>query len=113
MYNTCMEVKKQSRKRRSDSNHAVYAITNLVTGEYYIGITVCSGSVNRALKVRFQKHVRRAVTENKVWALCNSIREFGAEAHRVDFIEKVRGRRPAHARERELIREFDPALNTH
>lgn len=101
------------RKRRQDSNHAVYTITNLVTGEYYIGITVCSGSVPRALKVRFQKHVRRAVTENKDWSLCVSIREYGAEAHRVDFVEKVRGRKPAHALERELIREYAPALNSH
>ena len=106
-----METKK--RKRRQDSNHAVYCITNVLTGDYYIGITVCSGSVNRALKVRFQKHVRRAVTENKVWALCNSIREYGAEAHTIEFIEKIRGRKPAHARERELIYELNPALNTH
>ena len=108
-----MEIKKPSRKRRQDSNHAVYTITNLVTGDYYIGITVCSGSVKRALKVRFQKHVRRAVTEGKVWALCNSIREYGADVHRVDFVETVRGRKPAHARERELIRADAPALNSH
>jgi hypothetical protein len=108
-----MEVKKPSRKRRQDSNHAVYTITNLVTGDYYIGITVCSGSINRALKVRFQKHIRRALTEEKVWALCNSIREYGPEMHVVEFVEKVRGRKPAHARERELIREYAPALNTH
>jgi len=108
-----MEIKKPSRKRRQDSNHAVYTITNLVTGDYYIGITVCSGGIKRALKVRFQKHVRRAVTEEKVWALCNSIREYGAEMHAVEFVEKVRGRKPAHARERELIREYAPALNTH
>ena len=101
------------RKRRSDTNHAVYTITNVVTGEYYIGITVISGGVARSLKIRFQKHVRRAVTENKSWALCESIREFGAEQHRVDFVEKVRGRKPAHARERELIREYTPELNTH
>ena len=108
-----MEIKKPSRKRRQDSNHAVYTITNLVTGDYYIGITVCSGSVKRALKVRFQKHIRRAVTENKSWALCNSIREFSSEMHVVEFVEKIRGRKPAHARERELIREYAPALNTH
>jgi hypothetical protein len=112
-YNTCMEIKKPLRKRRQDSNHAVYTITNLVTGDYYIGITVCSGSVKRALKVRFQKHVRRAVTEGKMWALCNSIREFGPETHTVEFVEKIRGRKPAHARERELIRAYTPALNTH
>jgi len=45
MYNTCMELKKQSRKRRQDTNHAVYCITNTVTGEQYIGITVCGNQV--------------------------------------------------------------------
>jgi len=108
-----MEVKKPSRKRRQDCNHAVYTITNQVTGDYYIGITVCSGSIKQALKVRFQKHVRRAVTENKVWALCHSIREYGADLHVVDFVEKIRGRKPAHARERELIHAYAPALNSH
>ena len=103
----------KARRRRQDSNHAVYTITNLVTGEYYIGITVCSGSIKQALKVRMQKHVRRAVTEGKVWALCNSIRTYGAEQHVIEFVEKIRGRKPAHARERELIREYAPALNTH
>ena len=109
----CYNTNMKTRKRRQDSNHAVYTITNLVTGDYYIGITVCSGSIKRALKVRFQKHIRRAVTENKSWALCNSIREYGSEMHTVEFVEKIRGRKPAHARERELIREYAPALNTH
>jgi hypothetical protein len=108
-----MELKKQSRKRRQDSNHAVYCITNTVTGEQYIGITVCGNQVRRALKIRIQKHVRRALTENKVWDLCHSIREYGSENHVYGLLEIVRGRKPAHARERELIREFNPALNTH
>ena len=108
-----MEVKKQSRKRRQDTKHAVYCITNTVTGEQYIGITVCGQQVQRALKVRIQKHVRRALTEDKVWALCHSIREYGVEAHVYGLLEVVRGRKPAHARERELIRKFAPALNTH
>ena len=30
-----------------------------------------------------------------------------------EVLEIVRGRKPAHARERELIRQFNPALNTH
>ncbi len=101
-----------TRKRRNDCNHAVYTITNTVTGEYYIGITVCSGSIKKALKVRMQKHVRRALTENKDWTLCKSIRKHGAEAHVMEFVEKVRGRLNAHARERELIAEYQPALNT-
>lgn len=106
-------MKKQSRKRRQDTRHVVYCITNTVTGEQYVGITVCGQQVRRALKVRMQKHVRRAVTENRAWALCESIREHGADSHTYGVLEFVRGRKPAHARERELIREFQPALNTH
>ena len=108
-----MEVKKQSRKRRQDTKHVVYCITNTDTQEQYIGITVCGQQVRKALRVRIQKHVRRAVTENKTWALCESIRTHGPEAFTYGVVELVRGRKPAHARERELIREFAPALNTH
>ena len=103
----------QLRKRRQDTKHAVYVITNTVTNEQYIGITVCGQAVRRALKVRVQKHIRRALTENKSWALCESIRKYGAESFTYGLVELVRGRKPAHARERELIREFNPALNTH
>jgi len=108
-YNTNM----MKRKRRQDTRHAVYCITNSVTGDQYIGITVCGQQVRRALKIRIQKHVRRALTENKVWALCNSIREHGVESHTYGVLEFVRGRKPAHARERELIRAYSPALNSH
>jgi hypothetical protein len=108
-----MEMQKRTRKRRQDTRHAVYCITNTVTGAQYIGITVCGGAVKKALKVRVQKHIRRALTEGKDWELCKSIRKYGAEAHTYGLIEIVRGRKPAHARERELIREFNPALNSH
>jgi len=104
---------KATRKRRQDTKHVVYVITNTVTQEQYIGITVCGQQVRRALKIRMQKHIRRAVTENKNWGLCESIREHGVEAFTYGIVEFVRGRKPAHARERDLIREFAPALNTH
>ena len=102
----------KSRKRRQDTRHAVYCITNTVTGEQYIGITVCGGQVKQALKVRIQKHVRRALTEGKDWGLCHSIRDHGVENHTYGLLEVVRGRKPAHARERELIAQYTPALNT-
>ena len=108
-----MMLEKPKRKRRQDTRHAVYLITNSVTGGQYIGITVCGANVKKALKVRIQKHIRRALTENKDWNLCRSIREHGAEAHTYSLIEVVRGRKPAHARERELIRQYNPALNSH
>lgn len=108
-----MEVKKQARKRRQDTKHVVYVITNTVTSEQYIGITVCGQKVAKALRVRMQKHIRRAVTENKDWGLCESIRAYGVAAFTYGIVEFVRGRKPAHARERELIRAYAPALNTH
>jgi hypothetical protein len=100
------------RKTRSDRNHAIYVITNVVTTEQYIGVTVCSGNVKKALKVRIQKHVRRALTENKDWALCENIRNHGVEAFTYGLVETVRGKADAHARERELTRQFAPTLNT-
>ena len=99
------------RKARQDRNHAVYMLMNTKTGEYYIGITVCGQEVKKALKVRWQKHVRRALTENKDWALCQSIRRDGAEAFELELISIVRGRLPAHAAERELINDLVPSLN--
>jgi hypothetical protein len=100
------------RKTRSDRNHAIYVITNTVTAEQYIGVTVCSGNVRKALKVRMQKHVRRALTENKDWALCQSIREFGVEVFTYGLVETLRGKAIAHTRERELTKVYNPALNT-
>jgi predicted GIY-YIG superfamily endonuclease len=99
------------RKARQDRKHAVYMIMNTETGEYYIGITVCGQQIKQAVKVRWQKHVRRALTEDKDWNLCRSIREHGPEVFEVEVIEVVRGRKPAHSRERELIAELQPALN--
>lgn len=100
------------RKTRTDRNHAIYVITNVVTTEQYIGVTVCSGNLRRALRVRIQKHIRRAVTENKSWALCESIRLHGVEAFTYGVVETLRGKQLAHARERELTRVHNPVLNT-
>jgi hypothetical protein len=108
-----MNSKTVSRKRRQDTTHVVYVITNVLTTEQYVGITVCGQKIKQALKVRIQKHVRRALTENKDWALCENIRTFGPEAFTYGILETVRGRKPAHVREREIIRECSPALNSH
>lgn len=99
------------RKARQDRKHAVYMLVNTNTAEAYIGITVCGQQVKKAIKVRVQKHIRRALTEGKDWNLCRSIREHGADAFEVEVIELVRGRKPAHARERQLIAELAPQLN--
>ena len=107
-----MMKQKATRKRRQDTKHVVYVITNVVTNEQYVGITVCGQKVRQALKVRMQKHIRRALTEGKAWGLCESIRTYGVDAFDYGVLEFVRGRKPAHARERELIRAHAPALNS-
>ena len=110
-YTTSMENAK--RKRRQDTRHAVYMLVNTVTDQHYVGITVCGSQVNRALKIRWQKHVRRALTENKSWALCESIRTHGPEVFAILLVDVVRGRKPAHAVERSIVNTDRPALNSH
>ena len=98
------------RKKRSDRRHIIYSMTNTVTGDFYIGIT--QGFRQKDLKVRVQKHVRRALTEDKNWSLCKAIRHFGADQFFSQIIEVVRGKPQAHAIERSMIKEYLPTLNT-
>lgn len=101
----------KKRKPRSDRNHIIYSIS--VNGKEYIGVTfVEKGRVNYSLTRRWQKHVRRALTESKDWKLCTAIRKYGPDNFCVGVIEIVRGKSAAHIRERELIRERKPKLNT-
>lgn len=99
------------RKRRSDRNHIVYKIS--VKSKTYIGVTyVENANPNKSLRRRWQKHVRRALTENRDWALCSAIRQYGPDAFSVEIIKIVRGKSAAHNVERELIRTLKPKLNT-
>lgn len=78
-----------------------------------MGVThVQKGNAINSLRRRWQKHVRRALTEERDWTLCNAIRKHGPDAFTVEIIEVVRGKSNAHVRERELIRELKPKLNT-
>ena len=99
-----------NRKKRSDRRHIVYSIVNAVTGEFYIGIT--QGFRQKDLKIRVQKHIRRALTEGKSWGLCDAIRSYGAQAFAAQIVEVVRGKSTAHALERQLIGEYSPTLNS-
>jgi hypothetical protein len=105
---------KINRKRRTDRNQVIYYIQDNVTLEYYIGLTaVCfAGNVRKTLMRRMQKHMQRALTENKDWGLSRALREQGAERFVFGVVEIVRGKRPAHSRETELINTLQPALNT-
>jgi hypothetical protein len=113
VYNSSMN-SKNVRKRRTDRNQVIYFIQDTVTLEYYIGLTaMCfAGNVRKTLTRRMQKHMQRALAENKNWGLSRALRERGAERFVFGVIEIVRGKRPAHARETELINTMQPALNT-
>ena len=83
------------------------------TGDSYIGLTVAQGSAFlRSVKVRVQKHMSRARKEDKNWNLYSFLRENENTSITYEVLEVVRGRKPAHQRERELISEFNPTLNT-
>ena len=104
----------KTRKKRSDRRHLIYLIQNNQTGEQYIGLTALSysGSVKRTLYRRMQKHAQRAFAENKQWALSENLRKYGPEVFTYGLIEVVRGKKQCHTRELELIKEFQPVLNT-
>jgi len=104
---------KTQRKRRSDRTHLIYVITNVVTGEQYVGNTVKNpGGIRKTLHRRMQKHVQRALAENKSWALCDAIRHWGASAFTYGLLETIRGKGATHQREAELINTYRPTLNT-
>jgi hypothetical protein len=113
MYNSSMN-SKSTRKRRTDRNQVIYYIQDTVTLEYYIGLTaLCfAGNVRKTLVRRMQKHLQRALAENKNWGLSRALRERGAERFVFGTLEVIRGKRPAHIRETELINTMQPALNT-
>jgi hypothetical protein len=97
------------RKKRNDRNYVLYQLT--VDEQTYIGLTVAVGQAFlRSVKVRVQKHISRAFKENKEWSLCEAIR--GAGSIQYSVIEVVRGRKNAYQRERQLIAECQPELNT-
>lgn len=105
---------KTQRKRRSDRNQVIYFIEDVVTHDIYIGLTaLCfKGNVRKTLTRRMQKHMQRALAENKDWGLSRALRERGAERFVFGVVEVVRGKKAAHARETELINTMQPALNT-
>jgi hypothetical protein len=100
------------RKKRSDRNHVIYRM-EMDTGDSYVGLTVAQGAAFlRSVKVRVQKHMSRARKEDKAWNLYSFLRNNENVSITYEVLEVVRGRKPAHQRERELISELNPTLNT-
>lgn len=100
-----------TRKKRSDRTHYLYLLE--VKGLQYVGLTAKTASTpKKSVMTRFMKHVYRARSENKTWALYKAMRKFGPESFSVSVLESVRGKAEAHKREVELIHKMRPALNT-
>jgi hypothetical protein len=99
------------RKKRSDRNYVLYQLT--ADNETYIGLTVSQGQAFlRSVKVRVQKHLSRAKKENKNWSLYAFLSNNPDANITYEVLEVIRGRKPAYQRERELISEYQPTLNT-
>lgn len=108
-----MNETKTTRKRRNDRNHVIYEITCDVTGDTYIGITVCRGrAIMKSVETRWKGHIYHACVEKRNLKLAATIRHNGPEAFSKRVLEVVRGKLAAHARETILIKKLRPTLNT-
>jgi|688.fasta_scaffold234646_2 hypothetical protein len=101
------------RKKRSDRNYVLYFVQCEETGDQYIGLTVSQGRAYlKTVALRWRKHVNRAMNDGKDWKFCSFLRKNAELSYVYGVIEVVRGRKAAYSRERELIAEFNPSLNT-
>lgn len=106
-----MELKKQSRKKRTDRTHIIYMIES--GADFYIGVTAKTMStVKKSVLVRCNKHMYRMRSEDKSWMLYETMRERGTDSFTVRVVAVVRGKTEAHNVERDLIRTMKPNLNT-
>ena len=98
---------------RKRSTQLIYLLTLVETDQIYIGLTQMNGGWKKSILNRFKAHCKRAKNEpNKNWALLAAIREYGPDAFEIALLDTVRGKYRAHKRELELIREYNPELNT-
>jgi len=111
-YNYNMNLEKPTRKKRVDRTHIIYELR--VNGASYIGVTAkTETTINKSVLARAAKHFYRAKRESKDWLLCRALRTL-ADKSQIEVLvhETLRGKAVAHVRERELIRELNPILNT-
>jgi len=101
------------RKKRSDRNHIIYKLTNTVTNETYVGVTVVTGRAYlKSLRSRWIRHIYKATKCMADYPISESIREYGETSFNREILEIVRGKAKAFQREAELINEYKPVLNT-
>ena len=100
------------RKPRIDCNYIIYSAVDQ-DGNCYIGLTRKTESTPlRSMKRRWVKHLSRSKQEDLDWALYRHMRLNENLKWKHSIIEIVRGRSAAYSRERELILETTPNLNT-
>tara|TARA_R100000900_G_scaffold16467_1_gene14261 strand:+ start:155 stop:475 length:321 start_codon:yes stop_codon:yes gene_type:complete len=101
------------RKKRSDRNHIIYKLTNTVTNETYIGVTVVTGRAYlKSLRSRWIRHIYKAKIGMAEYPISISIRTHGEESFTREIITLVRGKKNAFQTEAQLINEIKPTLNT-
>ena len=101
------------RRKRCDRNYVIYQISCPATDDFYIGVTVAVGrAFLKSVKTRFSKHKSSAVHNDKDWTFAYFLRKHAKAEYVCEVLEVVRGRKNAHARERQLIAEYEPTLNT-
>jgi len=100
------------RKKRSDRNHIIYKLTNTVTQETYIGVTVVTGRAYlKSLRSRWIRHIYKANIGMAEFPISISIRTHGEESFTREILTVVRGKKPAFQAEAKLINEHKPKLN--
>ena len=101
------------RKKRCDRNHVIYLITNVLTEEFYIGVTAAIRQAYlKSAKHRFRQHISDATTRVKNSKLHESIRYYGKDNFSITVLHVIRSKLVAHEVETNLIRQYKPQLNT-
>ena len=99
---------------KKSSNHIIYKLSNTITGEIYVGLTIAKHGRNyiRSVRGRFNRHVCRANRESKDWNLCNSLRTYGRQSFTYDVLDVIRTKQVAHQVELAYIKSLNPHLNS-
>ena len=92
--------------------HIIYELR--IGSDRYIGVTAKTcDTISKSVFSRLAKHWYRAHSEGLDWLLCQALRSLPSrEAVEVVIHELVQGKTEAHRRERALIHQLTPNLNT-